>query len=978
MEPIRVFPNTGHQYFTVPLRKLLPKRDEASLQTFALANRDVWKRWDDYTRWIRYQYAIERDAATEEDVAVIKLAIETNLGLPSRGLLFDVDDKLYDQRPEEDMGVPSAYASTDEAQIEADFGTDRLMPLTYLPNKEGKDIDINLEVHWTRSDGRDPIDVDLVCDLGNSRTIALLLEAPGQQNSGTNFGRRVRIVRFVPRATPFDYGTAAGMGSVLDDSCAIIDSWLLLHRPLFAQNDPPFSDEKICEAWKGFFSAEHNRQMYMRKKYLPHAFVELSPALIGGGASPEGAAKILANVTLNHDARFFLSSPKRYVWDERQLGFEGGTIWKQIPNPTDKQPPNFFDDLGGLVRYFMDPGGVDWNIDSPPSEDDFRGMPFPNSRPTYPRRDAVCWFALSILEAAYRQINSLEYRRSTGRESLPRRLRHVRVTYPSGWTTEERNRYLAQWQRAIDLFTLTRLEDHRPISIVPGIAGGQRPLLVEENLDEAVASQLPILYSDFKALANDGQNWFQLFGANGKAVVMNIDIGGGTTDLSIIEYQLKQGEKAPVAGIERNSTLLPHLRLRHGTRIAGDLLVKKIIERVIVPAWVRAAGDVFAVNEEAGEWVTRLMKNPAHNEFSNVDPRASQKLARAIRLVFIPLANALLGRMAQQGATNAAWGPVTVADYADPTIAKDLNELVNNTIRRKTRLGGSWRGTVFPFDNVALKCDRAEVEACIDDVFRNMFDSLASLVGQFNCQVVIVSGKPSELPRVRELIVEAFPLLPQRIIQVKNFPAGSWYPFSSFDGGRILDAKTCTVVGAALYQDICNGVLEGFSIADERELSLSRQFYWGLLNRTGMPDDFYDKKNLLFSPRDYPPGNDRSDRLNVEKTFVLPLNCRIGRQIARMTDIRPDPVYELAWTPRFQVANREAYASVKLRWISERGGGERIELVEVKSLPAPSNDPETARRFPAIDPTEVSLRLNTMLEDSYWLDDPKLEVATFG
>src|ERR1017187_5680621 len=112
MDPIRVFPNTGHQYFTVPLKKLLPKRDEVWLQSFALANRDVWQKWDDFTRWIRYQYAIEKDPATDEDVAVMKLAIETNLGLPSRGLLFDVDDKLHDQRPEEESGAPSAYASS--------------------------------------------------------------------------------------------------------------------------------------------------------------------------------------------------------------------------------------------------------------------------------------------------------------------------------------------------------------------------------------------------------------------------------------------------------------------------------------------------------------------------------------------------------------------------------------------------------------------------------------------------------------------------------------------------------------------------------------------------------------------------------------------------------------------------------------------------------------------------------------------------
>ncbi|HEY0946259.1 MAG TPA: virulence factor SrfB [Opitutaceae bacterium] len=959
---LNIFPNTGHQFFSVALKQLLPKRDDGWLAQFAQANRTIWQPWDSYTPWIRYQYAIE------DDTPVLKLAIETNLGLPSRGLLFDLDEKIYDQRPDEQQQL-SPYASTDEAQIESDYGAHRLMPLSYLPNNDGKHIDVELAIHWMRPDGRDPIDVDLVVDLGNSRTIALLLESPGRDSgSAAAFGRRIRIVRFVPRATPYDYGTGVGSGSVLEDSCAIIDSWLLLHRPLFARNDPPLSFEKIFDSWEGFYSAEQGKQLYRRKRYLPHVFVELAPALIGGGRSPEGAAKILASVSLDRDARFFLSSPKRYVWDERPVGQNGRTVWKQIPNPTDDPlPPDFFDDLSGLVRYFMDPGGVDWDIDHPPTEDDFRGMPFPHTRPTFPRRDAVCWFGIAILETAYRQINSPEYRRSTGRDSLPRRLRHVRVTYPSGWTDEERTKYLAQWQRAIDLFTLTRFPDHRPVSLIPGQKGGQRPILAPAALDEAVCSQLPILYSDIHALAGNGQQWFQLFGASDRAVVMNIDIGGGTTDLSVIEYRLGKRHAAGherSVGSEKGVTLQPRLLLRHGTRIAGDLLVKKIIERVITPAWVRAAGsDVFSGNPEAREWLTRLFKNPAHNEFASVDPHASQKLARIMRLVFVPLANELLERLGR--GRDLAWEPLALSDHADPTIVGDLNALVNNAIRKKTRRGAAWRRTVFPFEGVALKCDRVAVEACIDDVFGDMFDSLSSLVGEFGCHLVIVSGKPSELPRVRELIVESFPLLPQRIVEVKNFPAGSWYPFSSFDGGRILDAKTCTVVGATLYQDLCNGVLEGFALADEGELGLSRQFYWGILTRSGMPEELYDRKNLLFSPRDYPGATPEAKMITLEKEFPLfPLNCRIGRQIARMTDIRPDPVYELAWEPKLALPLKGAHARVKLRWVSERGKGERLELVSVASV----------RGEPEVDPAEVHLRLNTMFEESFWLDEPRLEI----
>ena len=40
--------------------------------------------------------------------------------------------------------------------------------------------------------------------------------------------------------------------------------------------------------------------------------------------------------------------------------------------------------------------------------------------------------------------------------------------------------------------------------------------------------------------------------------------------------------------------------------------------------------------------------------------------------------------------------------------------------------------------------------------------------------------------------------------------------------------------------------------------------------------------------------------------------------------------------------------------------------------------PSIRVKFPPIDPAEVHLRLNTMLEDSYWLDDPKLEIENLA
>ncbi|MFW6354151.1 MAG: virulence factor SrfB [Verrucomicrobiota bacterium] len=962
MIKLKVYPNTGHQFFEVPLRELLPKKSPDWLEDFAWANRGPWQTWDAYAKWVRHQYD------TVDGEPTLKLAIETNLGLASRGHLFDIGDEVVEDPPEEDE-IILPYAATDEAQIEEEYGADRVMPLNYLPNKDGRDIEVPLAVYWPRGAGSDPIDVDLIVDLGNSRTVALLLENAGPENNRLPFGRRVRILRFIPRGTPYKQPEANIAGTNLEDDCAIIDSWLILHRTLFAASEPPASEDKIVDLWEGYFDPQEQKRLFRNKRYLPHAFVELSPALIGGGKSPYGAAKILSSVSLDHDARFSLSSPKRYVWDDQPQGVNGGTVWKQIPNDTDAPPPDFFDDLGGLVRFFMDPGGIDWDIDHPIDEDDFRGMPFLSARPHYPRRDAICWFALSVIEQAYRQINALGYLQSTGRESLPRRLRNIRVTYPAGWTDEERSRYLAQWQRAINLFTLTRFPDHQPIIVDGMYTGGDRPVLANPQLDEAVCSQLPILYADIKSLFADAEGWFELMGFEGRTTVMNVDIGGGTTDLAIIEYsnagdEVDTSARQQMLGSRTHASIQPRLLFRDGNKVAGDMLVKRIIEQVLLPAWMEAAGtEPYENAPGAREWVLRLFTAPAHNEFSNVDPKASQKLMRVIRLAFIPIVNEWLRRL---GENSSSWEPLKVADFTDPTTVNDLNALVDKVVRRKTMHGDRWRGKAFPLEDISLKCDKVVLERCIDEVFGAMFDSLAKLAGRFQCQMVIISGKPSELPRVRDLIVRAFPLPPQRIVPMKHFPAGSWYPFSSFDGGKIQDAKTCTVVGAALFQDICNGGLEGFSIREEAKPGLSRRYYWGLISRTAMPEEFYNSRNLLFSPRDYPAATPSSRLLKTERTFpMFPLNSRIGRQIIRITDTAPDPVYRLSWRPAGMPPSNEAYAKVTLRWVSEVERGERLELVKV----------ETIAEYPFVEPADVSLELNTMLEDSFWLDEPELDLT---
>jgi hypothetical protein len=178
------------------------------------------------------------------------------------------------------------------------------------------------------------------------------------------------------------------------------------------------------------------------------------------------------------------------------------------------------------------------------------------------------------------------------------------------------------------------------------------------------------------------------------------------------------------------------------------------------------------------------------------------------------------------------------------------------------------------------------LNGCISGVFGEMIASLADLVADHRCNLVIVSGKPSELSQVRRLVVRELPVPAQRILQVKDFPAGDWYPAEFLESGRIRDAKTVTVAGAALFQDVLNGNLAGFNLVGDVEQPTEAQFNWGVLSAARDARGF---AAAVFFQAGTPAGR----RWRAE----LPLRSWIGRSLRLADDVRPEPVYRLDLTP---------------------------------------------------------------------------------
>ena len=212
----------------------------------------------------------------------------------------------------------------------------------------------------------------------------------------------------------------------------ILGSWP--HEPPFADQDPPSlrfqptREFEVEETVSGGMLGKKKESLVHLTERVPQLFVELSPAVIG-----EEARDILSTVDMERGGNYSLSSPKRYTWDDQQVGKNGSGYWTMVLNRWNEKAKSeaILPTLAGSMLRFFYGDGREWEISEPPNES-ADGVNRPSAQPqtpSFPRKDSMAWAALAIIELAYRQITSEEWRK--GRQPfIPRRLRSVFVAFP--------------------------------------------------------------------------------------------------------------------------------------------------------------------------------------------------------------------------------------------------------------------------------------------------------------------------------------------------------------------------------------------------------------------------------------------------------------------------------------------------------------------------------------------------------------------
>lgn len=870
--------------------------------------------------WVGTQERILPGTSSEfvakEKLVGIWIAVESNLGTRSRGYITrtsspPVQTEVDQYNAEKEIETPYAYQSL------ADTHGPNSQFSVHVPSgvEDGQCEELlQFTVNWLRPDGEKPIVVDLLVDFGNTRTAVLALEHIADSPS---FATICKPIPFQSNDSTFE----GFSGFNFDETAVLTDSWFLLKQP-------PFEGiASMAEEVPEWTFAVHEEARFMRRPVavrrldkvtyrIPHMFVEMSPALMGPSARKE-----LLRLNLEYGAKYFLSSPKRYAWDTDPADEQGAQNWHMVPHDASRLAGDVSElpNLECQLLRFMFANGADWKLEEPPTTRPAQQRPVRNPmNPKYPRSDTLAWTALSVLENAYRTINSEAWR--VGNRPLgARKLRKVVVTYPSGWTAGEIEAYRRKWQKAINVFMLTRLESPKPSDVQLVMA-----------LDEAVASQLPIVVSEIRRLGNDGHRWLQAVGlgkgTDSRVRAMTIDIGGGTTDISIVEYE----DRIEGAGTDLRASVL----FKDSSTIAGDQLRKMVIERVLLPLVLGCRGQLDR------EVFTGFLSG-VQNNFA-----AYAKWSRYTRILFLPIVNRWLSDLASNSST-----PFTISDLFYSSEDRQVLESFNDESTKAIGVA-----LIDPGEQLTTSHFAAHLESCINDCFDRTFRALAKHVAAFACDLVIVSGKPSELPPIRRLLEELLPIMPNRLLFAKGYRAGaSNWPLSS--DGRVHDAKFVTVVGAALCQAIQSSLIKGWGLKVIQDKRMLSQNWWGV------PDDNRLRPVIL----------DSSASENTVKV-------QIGRAIARKLlpgDSSPEPVYILRWRDKSRRNGRSPVVDVTFRRVpaKEAGAGESLEIIRAKGV-FEEEMPDGRTRQTPISEQDIELKLCTMPQgEHHWLDTGRFEVV---
>ena len=772
--------------------------------------------------------------------------------------------------------------------------------------------DITVIANQAGDQQKTPIGVDLILDVGNSRTCGILIEQH-----------------------PKDDGLRWRYELELRD----------LTQPERVYNEP-------FESRVEFARAAFGKDRLARRSGRADAFLWPTIARIGTEAVN------LAGKRRGTEGATGISSPKRYLWDIGK--FDTGWRFNNVADRSEVEPrataapfSNLIDDLGEALYDLPD-----------------ESAPIPVFMPYYSRSALMMFMLSEVLSQALCQINSVSQRLKMPNAGLPRQLRRIILTVPPSMPKPERELFEKRLRHALALvwkaFGWHPEDEAIDAAAFSDSSSGEPahsawPPFPSINIqwDEATCGQVVYLFSETQNnFGGRPEEFFQLMGrsrpsaAPKRLTIASVDIGGGTSDLVINDFVLDEGRGS-------NVYIIPQQRFRDGFKVAGDDILLEVLQQVLVPALMAALRARGIVDPR-----------PLLSRLIGTDPVEVQEsvLRQQLALQIMYPAGLKILKFYE------AYDPVSGAETTTRTLGDLLPlheqpsaavlEFFADQIRREIH---DDRGD---FDllgvEVALDLNRLHGLFMLEKLeISRVIRALCEIIYLYDCDILLLTGRPSRLPGIFALFRAFLPLPPDRIVKLNGYRSGTWYPFNK--QGCIADPKTTAAVGAMICV-LGQGRLSNFFFRANDFNPYSTVRHVGLMDDQMMikADDVYYSDIDLDDP-DY--------ELPEQTFFEMRGRMHLGFRQLSAPRWKGSPLYELDFDDdkARDALYREGSGEVFRVYLKrERAHGKSLERFLIARVE--TKDGSAMRR------DLLRLRLNTLThfginDDSYWLDSGSIFMA---
>lgn len=577
--------------------------------------------------------------------------------------------------------------------------------------------------------------VDLVIDIGNSATCALLFETKDDDNFEFDSVKKLIIQ---------DYSTPH----------VSYDQSFPMHVV--------FSESKFGNI---------NKDSYHNNKFIIPSLVRI------GYEAEQLINQSIVNLDLGYELKTFNSSPKRYLWDDRIAERE----WEFHPTIYDKQVKKVY--LNGISEQLNSDGTLLKN-------DGFFG-----SKSLFSKSSLMKFVFLELLIHAHVQINSYGFREEHGEMTVPRSIRRITISCPTAMiqheqialrqAAEEACQLLVNYQKYyFDIDNFQNWFDTP--EIIPATKDISKKISQLEDrkdwiYDEATCSQLVFIYSLLakKLRGNSYVIEHFLFKNKDKIRIGSIDIGAGTTDLMINEYELN--EEYTIQNFK------PQPLFWDSFKMAGDDLVKELIQKIIIKGTAdgNLKSQFMGLLENHGLTMGIANIRDRLNGFFGENTNNTGYLAKMMRKAFI-----------HQVALPIIYRCLALAN-TEEDVSFSTQDLLGENFKNVELQQYFENYFGFSFLDVQWCFSPSVINAIVTDVFDSLIRQISVVLNQYDCDYVVLSGKPASLKSFEDLFRKYLSCSQSNVVNLNNYWFGKWYPFAD-NSGVINDPKTIVSVGAII------------------------------------------------------------------------------------------------------------------------------------------------------------------------------------